>query len=127
MSGLLHLHTFWQEALQTFEAESSHKEEGKDAFIYLRGFLPPVREGVLGEIQVGEVSAAASQQGPKQLPETQTQMVRVVFTATSAILFHHSCVTEDVKANTTVGQSLRATMKGIKQKWKTRNFTRINL
>lgn len=39
--------------------------------IYTRGELPPVREGVLGQVQVGEVSAAASQQGPKQLAEKQ--------------------------------------------------------
>lgn len=30
-----------------------------------------MREGILGEIQVGEVSAAASQQGPKKLAEKQ--------------------------------------------------------
>lgn len=32
---------------------------------------PPVREGVLGQVQVGEVGAAASQQGPEQLAGKQ--------------------------------------------------------
>lgn len=35
------------------------------------GEHPPVREGVLGQVQVGEVSTAAPQQGPKQLAERQ--------------------------------------------------------
>jgi len=35
-----------------------------------------VRKGVLGEVQVGEVSAAASQQGPKQLAERQRERQR---------------------------------------------------
>lgn len=39
--------------------------------IYTLGERPPVREGVLGQVQVGEVSTAAPQQGPKQLAEKQ--------------------------------------------------------
>lgn len=44
-----------------------------------------MRERVLGQVQVGEVSAAASQQGPEQLAEKQRDMKRqmgcVKFTA----------------------------------------------
>lgn len=36
----------------------------------------PVREGVPGQVQVGEVGAAASQQGPKQLAETKQVVLR---------------------------------------------------
>lgn len=35
----------------------------------------PVREGVPGQVQVGEVGAAASQQRPKQLAETERNQV----------------------------------------------------
>lgn len=38
----------------------------------------PVREGVPGQVQVGEVGAAASQQGPKQLAETESRSCCVI-------------------------------------------------
>lgn len=73
------LRASWLEFLQRCLAES--EQENKCVFIpfkkkrkkkgltgvYTGGERPPVREGVLGEVQVGEVSTAASQQGPKQL------------------------------------------------------------
>lgn len=45
-----------------FKAPTGTQTEGEGS---------PVREGVPGQVQVGEVGAAASQQGPKQLAETE--------------------------------------------------------
>lgn len=50
-----------------FKAATGTQREGEGS---------PVREGVPGQVQVGEVGAAASQQGPKQLAETEQVVLR---------------------------------------------------
>lgn len=44
-----------------------------------------MREGVLGQVQVGEVSTAASQQSPKQLAEKQREKWAELFLALEQI------------------------------------------
>lgn len=52
-----------------FKAPTGTQAEGEGS---------PVGEGVPGQVQVGEVGAAASQQGPKQLAETESRSCCVI-------------------------------------------------
>lgn len=59
--------------------------------IYSSNESPPVREGVLGQVQVGEVRAATSKQGPKQLAgERRDKQGRVKLTAVNVIVLCNS-------------------------------------